>query len=143
MSVTQEASEEQRIADSWRLCAARALSVGGRANPDQDRVLAHMTAELQRTRTASVDILVGPAHIIGSALCATVTSRGDIFRQRKRWCSWCRGERDQGVEGRQGQSASGSERRFARRYLALGEFNSKGLQLKSYFQQIRNYSSHE
>src|SRR5258708_6269230 len=28
-------------------------------------------------------------------------------------------------------------------YLALGEFNSKGLQLKSYFQQIRNYSSHE
>jgi len=30
-----------------------------------------------------------------------------------------------------------------RAYLALGEFNSKGLQLKSYFQQIRNYSSHD
>src|SRR5258706_493003 len=28
-------------------------------------------------------------------------------------------------------------------YLALGEFNSRGLQLKSYFQQIRNYSSHD
>src|SRR6266853_1944122 len=27
-----------------------------------------MSVELQRTRTASVDILVGPAHIIGSAL---------------------------------------------------------------------------
>src|SRR5947208_7684650 len=28
-------------------------------------------------------------------------------------------------------------------YLALGEFNSKGLEIKSYFQQIRNYSSHD
>src|SRR5258706_14835194 len=28
-------------------------------------------------------------------------------------------------------------------YLALGEFNSRGLQIKSYFQQIRNYSSHD
>src|SRR6266850_7529200 len=69
MSVTQEASEEQRIADVLENYAPLANYLSAVARTQiKIGYSRNMTAELQRTRTASVDILVGPAHIIGSAL---------------------------------------------------------------------------
>src|SRR5216117_1745997 len=69
MSVTQEASEEQRIADILERYAPLAGYLSAVAGTQiKIGYSRNMSAELQRTRTASVDILVGPAHIIGSAL---------------------------------------------------------------------------
>src|SRR5258706_14368850 len=69
MSVTQEESEEQRIADVLENYAPLANYLSAVARTQiKIGYSRNMTAELQRTRTASGDILVGPAHIIGSAL---------------------------------------------------------------------------
>src|SRR5258706_5306170 len=69
MSVTQEASEEQRIADVLENYAPLANYLSAVARTQiKIGYSRNMTAELQRTRTARVDILAGPAHIIGSAL---------------------------------------------------------------------------
>src|SRR5712692_2586998 len=69
MSVTQEASEEQRIADVLEAYAPLAGYLSAVAGTQiKIGYSRNMSMELQRTRTASVDILVGPAHIIGSAL---------------------------------------------------------------------------
>src|SRR2546428_7894266 len=69
MSVTQEASEEQRIADILERYAPLAGYLSAVAgNQGKGGYSRNMSAELQRTPTASVDIPVGPAHINGSAL---------------------------------------------------------------------------
>src|SRR6266853_4424148 len=69
MSVTQEASEEQRIADVLERYAPLAGYLSAVAGTQiKIGYSRNMSMELQRTRTASVDILVGPAHIICSAL---------------------------------------------------------------------------
>src|SRR5260221_8315497 len=69
MSVTQEASEEQRIADVLENYAPLANYLSAVARTQiKIGYSRNMTAELQPTRTANVDILLGPAHIIGSAL---------------------------------------------------------------------------
>src|SRR2546422_9690366 len=70
MSVTQEASEEQRIADILERYAPLANYLSAVAGAEvKIGYLRKMTVGLQRTRTASVDILVWPAHINGNALC--------------------------------------------------------------------------
>src|SRR2546422_9597176 len=68
MSVTQEASEEQRIADILERYAPLAGYLSAVAGT-QGKVgySRNMSAELQRPPTASLDILLGPAHINGSA----------------------------------------------------------------------------
>src|SRR5499426_1706507 len=69
MSVTQEASEELRMSDILEDYAAFARYLSHATGAEVRAVFSrNMTAELQRTRTGSADILVGPAHMIGSAL---------------------------------------------------------------------------
>src|SRR5256712_14084322 len=84
MSVTQEASEEQRIADILERYAPLAgyLSAvaGTQVKVGYSR---NMSAELQRTRTPRVDILVGPAHIIGSGLRYGYQPLPTLFRTRQ------------------------------------------------------------
>src|SRR5882672_10891974 len=114
MSVTQEASEEARIADMLELYAPLSKYLSEVAGIEIKMGYSrNMTEELQRTRTGSVGILVGPAHMIGSALRHGFEPVGTF---------------------------SGSEKMA---FVALGEFNSKGLQLKSYFAQVKNHSSHD
>src|SRR6266446_4195691 len=60
MSITQEASEEQRIADILERYAPLANYLSAVAGAEVKIGYSRsMTVELQRTRTASVDILVG------------------------------------------------------------------------------------
>src|SRR5258705_723565 len=69
MSITQEASEEARIADMLELTAPLSKYLAEVAGIEIKMGYSrNMTEELQRTRTGSVGIMVGPAHMIGSAL---------------------------------------------------------------------------
>jgi len=143
MSVTQEASEEQRIADVLENYAPLANYLSAVARTQiKIGYSRNMTAELQRTRTASVDILVGPAHIIGSALrygyepLATFSgSEKMVFVVPEASAIKC--------WRTPGQASRAPERRFARRLPRARRVQLQGLQLKSYFREIRNYSSHE
>ena len=144
MSVTQEASEEQRIADVLENYAplANYLSAVART-PIKIGYSRNMTAELQRTRTASVDILVGPAHIIGSALRYGYEPLATFSGSEKMVFVVSEASAIRVLEDARGKRLGLPSADSLAAYLALGEFNSKGLQLKSYFQQIRNYSSHD
>src|SRR5438445_13573989 len=67
MSVTQEASEEVRIADIAESYTPLARYSSAAAGTEiQIGYSRDMNAELRRTRTSSAAILVGPAHTIGS-----------------------------------------------------------------------------
>src|SRR5262245_47143953 len=69
MSITQEASEEARIADMLEAYSPLSKYLSEVAGVEIKMAYSrNMTEELQRTRTGSVGILVGPAHMIGSAL---------------------------------------------------------------------------
>src|SRR5438128_11265029 len=144
MSVTQEASEEQRIADILERYAPLAgyLSAvaGTQVKVGYSR---NMTVELQRTRTASVDILVGPAHIIGSALRYGYEPLATFSGSEKMVFVVPEESAIKSLEDAKGKRLVLPSSDSLAAYLALGEFNSKGFQLKSYFQQTRNYSSHD
>jgi ABC-type phosphate/phosphonate transport system substrate-binding protein/rhodanese-related sulfurtransferase len=144
MSVTQEASEEQRIADildNYAPLAGYLSAVAGtRIKLGYSR---NMSAELQRTRTASADILVGPAHIIGSALRYGYEPLATFSGSEKMVFVVPEASAIKVLEDARGKSLGLPSADSLAAYLALGEFNSKGLQLNRYFQQIRNYSSHD
>ena len=144
MSVTQEASEEQRIADVLERYAPLgdylSAAAGTRIKIGYSR---NMSAELQRTRTASVDILVGPAHIIGSALRYGYEPLATFSGSEKMMFVVPAASEIKVVQDAKGKRLGLPSADSLAAYLALGEFNSRGLQLKSYFQDIRNYSSHD
>src|SRR6266446_1695999 len=144
MSITQEASEEQRIADILERYAPLANYLSAVAGAEvKIGYSRNMTVELQRTRTASVDILVGPAHIIGSALRYGYEPLATFSGSEKMVFVVPEASAIKVLEDARGKRLGLPSSDSLAAYLALGEFNSKGLQLKSYFQQIRNYSSHE
>jgi ABC-type phosphate/phosphonate transport system substrate-binding protein/rhodanese-related sulfurtransferase len=144
MSITQEASEEQRIADVLERYAPLASYLSAVAGTQiKIGYSRNMTAELQRTRTASVDILVGPAHIIGSALRYGYEPLATFSGSEKMVFVVAEASAIKSLEDARGKRLALPSSDSLAAYLALGEFNSKGFQLKSYFQQIRNYSSHD
>ena len=144
MSVTQEASEEQRIADVLERYAPLASYLSAVAGTQiKIGYSRNMSAELQRTRTASVDILVGPAHIIGSALRYGYEPLATFSGSEKMMFVVPAASAIKVLEDAKGKRLGLPSADSLAAYLALGEFNSRGLQLKSYFQQIRNYSSHD
>ena len=144
MSVTQEASEEQRIADVLERYAPLAGYLSAVAGTQiKIGYSRNMSAELQRTRTASVGILVGPAHIIGSALRYGYEPLATFSGSEKMMFVVPEASEIKVVQDAKGKRLGLPSADSLAAYLALGEFNSRGLQLKSYFQQIRNYSSHD
>ena len=144
MSITQEASEEQRIADVLENYAPLASYLSAVAGTQiKIGYSRNMTAELQRTRTASVDILVGPAHIIGSALRYGYEPLATFSGVEKMVFVVSEESTIKVLEDARGKRLALPSADSLAAYLALGEFNSKGLQLKTFFQQVRNYSSHD
>src|ERR1700704_1027045 len=144
MSVTQEASEEQRIADILERDAPLANYLSAVAGTQiKIGYSRNMTVELQRTRPASVDILVGPAHIVGSALRYGYEPLATFSGSEKMVFVVPEASAIKVLEDARGKRLGLPSADSLAAYLALGEFNSKGLQLKSYFREIRNYSSHD
>jgi len=103
-----------------------------------------MTAELQRTRTASVDILVGPAHIIGSALRYGYEPLATFSGSEKMVFVVPEASGNQGARGRQGQAPLAPQRRFARPLpCARRSSTPKGFSSRGYFREIRTTAPHE
>jgi ABC-type phosphate/phosphonate transport system substrate-binding protein/rhodanese-related sulfurtransferase len=144
MSVTQEASEEARIADMLEAYAPLAKYLSEAAGVEVKMGYSrNMTEELQRTRTGSVGVLVGPAHMIGSALRHGFEPIGMFSGSEKMAFVVPEGSAIKSLDDAKGKRLGLPSADSLATYLALGEFNSKGLQIKSYFGQIRNYTSHD
>jgi ABC-type phosphate/phosphonate transport system substrate-binding protein/rhodanese-related sulfurtransferase len=144
MSVTQEASEEARISDMLESYAplAKYLSevAGGQIKMGYSR---NMSEELQRTRTGSVGILVGPAHVIGSALRYGFEPVGTFSGSEKMAFVVLEDSPIKTLDDAKGRRLGLPSADSLATYLARGEFNSKGLHLKTYFSQVKNHSSHD
>lgn len=144
MSITQEASEEVRIADILDSYAPLAKYLSAAAGTEIKIAYSRsMTEELQRTRTGSAGILVGPAHIIGSALRYGYEPLATFSGSEKMVFVVPEASAIKSLEGAKGKRLGLPSPDSLAAYLALGEFNSKGLQLKTYFQQVKNHSSHD
>src|SRR5262249_54062464 len=144
MSVTQEASEELRMSDILEDYAAFARYLSHATGAEVRAVFSrNMTAELQRTRTGSADILVGPAHMIASAVRYGSEPVATFAASEKMVFLVPQTSAIKSLDDTKGKNLGLPNADSLAVYLALGEFNSKGLQIKSHFQQIRNYSSHE
>lgn len=144
MSVTQEASEQARIADmleSYAPLASYLSEVSGvQINMGYSR---NMTEELRRTFTGNVGILVGPAHMIGSALRHGFEPVGTFSGSERMAFVVLEGSPIKSLDDAKGKRLGLPSADSLATYLALGEFNSKGLHAKSYFSEIRNYNSHD
>ena len=144
MSITQEASEEARIADMFEAYAPLSKYLSEVAGIEIKMGYSrNMTEELQRTRTGSVGILVGPAHMIGSALRHGFEPVGTFSGAERMAFVVQEGSPIKSLEDARGKRLGLPSADSLATYLAMGEFNSKGLQLKSYFAQIKNHSSHD
>src|SRR5262249_49604453 len=93
----------------------------------------NMTEELQRTRTGSVGILVGPAHMIGSALRHGFEPIGTFSGSEKMVFVVPEGSTVKSLDDAKGKRLGLPSADSLATYLALGEFNSKGIHVKSYF----------
>lgn len=144
MSVTQEVNEETRPADilARYLPMADYLSdiVGTKVTLEYSQ---NLTEELQRTRTGSFAVLLGPAHVIGSAVrygyepvAAFPGSEKMVFVVRAESAI-------KSLEDLKGGRIALPGADSLATYLALGEFNAKGIHAKAYFEEIRNFRFHE
>jgi ABC-type phosphate/phosphonate transport system substrate-binding protein/rhodanese-related sulfurtransferase len=144
MSVTQEASEEIRMSDILESYTPFARYLSQATGTEVKAAFSrNMTAELQRTRTGSADILLGPAHMIGSALRYGYEPVATFSASQKMVFLVPQASTIKSLDDAKGRNLGLPNADSLAAYLALGEFNSKGLQIKSYFNQIRNYNSHE
>jgi ABC-type phosphate/phosphonate transport system substrate-binding protein/rhodanese-related sulfurtransferase len=144
MSVTQEASEEARIADMLETYAPLAKYLSEVAGVDIKMGYSrNMTEELQRTRTGSVGILLGPAHVIGSALRYGFEPVGTFSGSEKMAFVVLESSAINSLDDAKGKRLGLPSPDSLATYLALGEFNSKGIHVQAYFAQLTNYKSHD
>src|SRR5574341_674942 len=144
VSISAEAREEINTVEFMDRYATLARYVGTTTGSDVKLNFARdLTRELQRTRSRGSDLMIGPAHVIGSAI-----------RYGYEPVTRFPGE-EHGVFI---ASATSGVRKLAEAkgmrlalpptdslatYLARGELNALGIQAKSLFKDIRQYRYHE
>ena len=144
MSVTQEVNEETRPADilARYLPMADYLSdiVGTKVTLEYSQ---NLTEELQRTRTGSFAVLLGPAHVIGSAVRYGYEPVA-VFPGSEKMVFVVRADSAiKSLEDLKGTRIALPGADSLATYLARGEFNAKGIHTKTYFEEIRNFRFHE
>src|ERR1700752_2012283 len=102
-----------------------------------------MTAELQRTPPGTISLLLAPAHVIGSAVRYGYEPVATFSGNEKMLVAGPEGRPLKSLKDPKGGRLGLPSDDSLAAYLALGEFNSKGLQIKSYFKLIRNHNSHD
>jgi ABC-type phosphate/phosphonate transport system substrate-binding protein/rhodanese-related sulfurtransferase len=144
LSVTQEVNEETRPADilARYLPMADYLSdiVGTKVTLEYSQ---NLTEELQRTRTGSFAVLLGPAHVIGSAVRYGYEPVA-VFPGSEKMVFVVRADSAiKSLEDLKGTRIALPGADSLATYLARGEFNAKGIHTKTYFEEVRNFRFHE
>jgi len=144
LSVTQEVNEETRPADILARFLPLAKYLSDAAGTEvRLEYLQNLTEELQRTRSGSFGILLGPAHVIGSALRYGYEPVAS-FPGVERMAFVVRA--DSGIKSMddlKGTRLALPSADSLATYLALGEFNARGIHTKTAFREIRNFRFHE
>jgi ABC-type phosphate/phosphonate transport system substrate-binding protein/rhodanese-related sulfurtransferase len=102
-----------------------------------------LTRELQRTRTGSFDVIVGPAHVIGSAIRYGYEPVARFQSEESVVFIASDASGVTSLDNARGKRIALPPSDSLATYLARGELNAKGVHSKAFFSEIREYRYHE
>jgi ABC-type phosphate/phosphonate transport system substrate-binding protein/rhodanese-related sulfurtransferase len=102
-----------------------------------------LTRELQRTRSGGYDLIIGPAHVIGTAVRYGYEPVARFPGEEVAVFVATEASGVVSLETAQGKRLAMPPADSLATYLARGELNAKGVKPKSYFKEIREFRYHE
>jgi ABC-type phosphate/phosphonate transport system substrate-binding protein/rhodanese-related sulfurtransferase len=102
-----------------------------------------LTRELQRTRSGGYDLIIGPAHVVGSAVRYGYEPVARFPGEETAVFLATEASKVTSLEGAKGKRLAMPPADSLATYLARGELNAKGLQAKRHFAEIREFRYHE
>ena len=102
-----------------------------------------LTRELQRTRSRGTDLMIGPAHVIGSAVRYGYEPVARFPGEEVAVFIAAEAAKITSLEQAQGKRLALPPADSLATYLARGELNARGIVAKSHFREIREFRYHE
>ncbi|MDH4096504.1 MAG: PhnD/SsuA/transferrin family substrate-binding protein [Betaproteobacteria bacterium] len=144
VSISGEPREEISTADFMDRYGSLAKYIGGAAGTEIRLSYGRdLTRELQRTRSRGSDLMIGPAHVIGSAIRYGYEPVARLSGEERAMFIASAESKVTSFEQARGKRLALPPSDSLATYLARGEFNAKGVQAKSYFSSVREYRFHE
>src|SRR5690606_6928378 len=101
-----------------------------------------LTRELQRPRSRGHDLLIGPAHVIGSAIRYGYEPAARLTGEESAVFIASEASGLKALEQARGRRLALPPADSLATYLARGELNARGVQWKSFFSDVRQYRYH-
>jgi ABC-type phosphate/phosphonate transport system substrate-binding protein/rhodanese-related sulfurtransferase len=144
VSVSAEAREDITTVSFMERYSVLARYVGTSAGQEVHTTFARdLTRELVRTRSRGYDVMIGPAHVIGSAIRYGYEPLTRFPGEEHAVFLATAASGVTTVAGAKGKRLALPPADSLATYLARGELNAMGLQAKSHFKEIREYRYHE
>ncbi len=102
-----------------------------------------LARELQRTRSRGYDLMIGPAHVIGSAIRYGYEPVARFPGEERAVFIASEASKVTSLQEANGKRLALPPADSLATYLARGELNARGVQAKSYFKEIREFRFHE
>ncbi|HEX2199474.1 MAG TPA: PhnD/SsuA/transferrin family substrate-binding protein [Burkholderiales bacterium] len=102
-----------------------------------------LTRELQRTRSRGTDLMIGPAHVIGSAVRYGYEPVARYPGEEVAVFIASAASGITSIEQAKGKRLALPPADSLATYLARGEMNARGVQAKSHFKEVREFRYHE
>ena len=102
-----------------------------------------LTRELARTRSRGSDLMIGPAHVIGSAIRYGYEPLARFPGEERAVFIASAASKVASLEEARGKRLALPPADSLATYLARGELNARGVQAKSYFKDVRQFRYHE
>jgi ABC-type phosphate/phosphonate transport system substrate-binding protein/rhodanese-related sulfurtransferase len=144
VSISAEPREEIGIADFMERYRTLATYVGGAAGADiRVNFGRDLTRELQHTRSRGHDLLIGPAHVIGSAIRYGYEPVARFPGEERAVFIASEASKVSSLAQTAGKRLALPPADSLATYLARGELNARGVQSKTHFKEIRLFRYHE
>lgn len=144
VSVSGEPREEISTADFMERYGSLAKYIGVATGAEIRLSFGRdLTRELQRTRSRGSDLMIGPAHVIGSAIRYGYEPVARLPGEERAVFIASAASKVTSFEQARGKRLAMPPADSLATYLARGEFNARGVQAKSYFKEVREFRYHE
>ncbi|MCX7892611.1 MAG: PhnD/SsuA/transferrin family substrate-binding protein [Burkholderiales bacterium] len=144
LGVSGEAREEIKSAAFQDRYAALAAYLAASTGAEMKLTFGRdLTTELQRTRTGYYDLMVGPAHVIGSAMRYGYEPIAQFPGEEQAVFVASKASGVKSLAGARGKVLALPPGDALATYLALGELNAMGFPAKSFFREVKEFRYHE
>jgi ABC-type phosphate/phosphonate transport system substrate-binding protein/rhodanese-related sulfurtransferase len=144
VSISAEARQEISTAAFMERYTSLARYVGATTGAEVRLSFGHdLTRELEQTRSRGYDLMIGPAHVIGSAIRYGYEPVTRFSGEERAVFIASEASGVSSLAGAQGKRLALPPVDSLATYLARGELNAAGIQAKSFFKEIREFRYHE